>query len=117
MLVGMTPRAKIETRSVDIKGRDIQVKRPADAQLALLSREARLLDRENVDSSRKMQAVGRMFDIFESWVVSDDDREYLVDLVVQGDLELGDLIGIISVFRPDEEEQSKPTVRRGRRAT
>lgn len=116
MLVGMTPRAKIETRPVDVRGREIQVRQLNDAQIALIFREARLLQKDSVESARKLTAVGRVFDILESVVVSEDDREYLLDLTVEGNLGLSDLIGFIRVFAPDAEE-SKPAVRRGRRVS
>lgn len=111
----MTPKTKIETRPVSVKGREIQVKQLNDAQLTLMFREARLVSKDGVDSQRKVTGVGRIFDILEQQVVSDDDREYLLDLTVAGDLGLTDLLGFIQAFSEDEAPK-KPAVRRRVRA-
>lgn len=102
-----------ETRLVDIKGRNIVVRQLTDAQLLLLGREARLAAKEDVEQHRRLAGVSRIFDILESAVVQEDDREYLLDLTVQGELQLSDLMGFITVFG---EEKPKPKVRRGRYA-
>ena len=116
MLVGMAPKTKIETRPVDVRGREILVKQLNDAQLMLLLREAKLVQKEGVEAGRRLTAIGRLFDILESVVISEDDREYLTDLTVAGDLALSDLLGFINAFAT-EVEQSKPTVRRARRVS
>ena len=90
-----------ETRLVLVKDRNIVVRQLNDAQLLLLGREARLA------------SVGRIFDLLESAVVQEEDREYLMDLAVKGDLELNDMLGFIRVFA---ESEQKPRVRRGRYA-
>jgi len=99
--------------TVDVKGRDVAVQQLNDAQLLLLAREARLAQRESTDKQRRLEAVGRIFDLLESAVIQDEDREYLMDLTVKGKLTLGDLTGFITAFTEDEEEE-KPKVRRGR---
>jgi hypothetical protein len=103
-----------ETRIVDVKGRNIVVRQLTDAQLLLLGREARLAAKDDVEQTRRLAGVGRIFDILESAVVQEEDREYLLDLTVQGDLHLSDLMSFITVFG---EPQSKPRVRRGRVAS
>jgi hypothetical protein len=101
-----------DTRLVDVKGRNVVVRQLNDAQLLLLAREARLAEREGTDNQRRLMAVGRIFDLLESAVVQDEDREYLMDLTVAGDLSVGDLMGFVTAFRDEGEE--KPKVRRGR---
>jgi hypothetical protein len=101
-----------ETRLVDVRGRNIVVRQLNDAQLLLLGREARLAGREDTDNARRLSGVARIFDILESAVVQEEDREYLMDLTVQGDLQLKDMLDFISVFG---EPEQKPRVRRGRR--
>lgn len=101
--------------SVDVKGREIAVRQLNDAQLLLLAREARLAQRDATEKQRRLEAVGRIFDLLESAVVSDGDREYLMDLTVAGNLTLGDLTGFITAFAEDDEvAEEKPKVRRGR---
>jgi len=103
-----------KTRSVDVKGRSVEVQQLLDAQLLLLSREARLASRETTEGDRRVVAVGRIFDLLESVMVSDEDKEYLIDLIVARNLELGDLRGFITAFSDEDEPEEKPKVRRGR---
>lgn len=111
--VDMTPRAKNSTgRVVQIKGRDVEVRSFNEAQIALLMREASVMERTSADASRRMTAVGRAFDLFESLIVQPEDRDYLVDLVTAGSLELKDLVGLIGL--PAEDAGTRPVVRRGR---
>jgi len=106
------------TRDVPVKGRDITVKQLNDAQLLLLGREARLASKESTDGARRLDAVGRVFDLLESVVIGQDDRDYLMDITVKGDLKLKDLMGFITAFSDEEEDQEqKPRIRRGRYAT
>lgn len=105
-----------ETRPVTIRGRDIQVRQLTDAQLLLLSRDGRLAQREDADRGLRMAAVGRLFDVLESLVQDPADKQYLLDLVVQGELELNDLTPFLTAFR-EEMEEAKPKVRRGRTTT
>ena len=72
---------------------------------------ARLLQKAEVPNARKVAGAARMFDILESMVVGDDDREYVTDLIAAGDLKLTDLTNFITSFKPEDE---KPKVRRGR---
>ena len=99
-----------ETRIVEVKGRNIVVRQLNDAQLLLMGREARLAGREDTDPGRRLAGVGRIFDILESAVVQEEDREYLLDLTVAGNLRLSDLMTFITAF----SDEPKPKVRRGR---
>lgn len=101
-----------DTRDVPVKGRNIVVKRPTDAQFLLLARETRLAQKEATDRGRRLEAIGRVFDILESVVISPDDKDFLMEQTVAGDLELADLTTFLSAFNEDEDE--KPKVRRGR---
>jgi hypothetical protein len=103
-----------ETRPVTVRGRDIQVRQLTDAQLLLLSRDGRLAQREDADRGLRMAAVGRLFDVLESLVQSPEDKQFLLDLVVQGELELSDLTPFLTAFR-EEIEAKAPKVRSGRR--
>jgi len=59
-----------------------------------------------------MTLFGRVFDIFESLIVTEDDRQKVLDLIVSGDLDMTDLTGFVSAFK---QEETKPKVRRGGR--
>ncbi len=102
-----------ETRIVPIQGRNIVVRQLNDAQYLLLGRDARLASREDTEGAKRLAAIGRIFDILESAVVQEEDREYLLDLTVKGNLELKDMMPFITAFA---DEESKPKVRRGRYA-
>jgi BioD-like phosphotransacetylase family protein len=101
-----------ETRSVDVRGRTITIQKLVDAQMLLMAREAKILQRDDVGGERKMTATAHMFDMLETMVVTEEDREYLLQLIIDGNLELKELMGFISVFTEDDE--AKPKVRRGR---
>lgn len=115
MIPAMTnPDPGKETRLVEVRGRNIVVRELTDAQLLLLGREARLAMNTATDNTRRMTCVARIFDILESAIVQEEDREHVLDLTIAGDLKLADLLGFISAF---QDEEAKPRVRRGRAAT
>jgi hypothetical protein len=99
-----------ETRIVEIGGRSVVVRQLRDVQLTLLAREAKQIQKSDVEGSRRVDAAARMFDILESAVVQETDRDYLLDEITAGNLEFKDLLNFISAFT----EQEKPKVRRGR---
>lgn len=106
----------VETRTVPLRDRTITIKMIGDAQLALLAREARLLTRDGIPGERKVSGAARMFDIMESMVVSEEDREYVEDLIATGGLDLREFLGFIEAFK-EEAPPEKPKVRRGRPPT
>jgi hypothetical protein len=53
-----------------------------------------------------------MFTVLESAVVQESDREYLIDLMTGGDLDLRELISFITVF--NETAPTAVKARRGR---
>lgn len=101
-----------ETRSVPIGGRDITVQMLTDAQLLLLGRETKELQSGPGDATRKVKAVTRIYNILETAIVDDDDREYITDLVVERQVQMKDLMAFINAFK--DEAEKKPKVRRGR---
>jgi len=105
-----TPDPGKETRIVDFRGRQLVLRQLNGAQVALMAREARILQRDG-DGARKIDGVARMFNILESMVVQDEDREFLEDLIESGEVDLTELAEFIKAFKPEDE---KPKVRRGR---
>lgn len=104
-----------ETRLLEIKGRHVVVRALKDTQILLLAREAQILTRKDVDKNRIMQGVTRLMDILESAIVQDMDRDYVTDLTIRGELELSDLMGVLTAFRDVQTAaEPKPAVRRGR---
>ncbi len=104
-----------ETRTVDVKGRFVTVKRLNEAQLIMVARDAELLQRDDVEPRRKLQTAGYIMDVLESAIVTDEDRDYVLRLARKGELDLVDLIGFLSSFTDTEVvAPKKNVVRRGR---
>lgn len=103
-----------ETRIVDVRGRNIVVRKIIDTQMMLLAREAKVLQRDDVSSDRQLTAVDRMFRILESAIVQPSDKEFLEDLMLDGELDLRELTSFVTIFSGEDDESPKPKVRRGR---
>lgn len=101
-----------ETRVVQVRDRNIVVRQLQDTQMLILGREAKILQRDDVDINRKMDSIDRMFRVLESAVVQPSDREFLDGLMLDGELNLREFLSFVSVFNLDEP--MKPKVRRGR---
>jgi hypothetical protein len=106
---------KEETRTVDIKGRKVEVHQLTDMQLMFMAREARKLQKmkPDADNGDTILSIGRVLDVLESAVVKQDDKDYLLDLTIAGNLKLNDMMQVLTVFS-DNGEEEKPKVRRGR---
>lgn len=104
-----------ETQLIEVRGRNLVVRQLIDTQMMLLAREAKILQRDDIDNSRKMDSVDRMFRILESAIVQPEDRDFLDELIVTGDLDLEELLTFVTVFNKNQDE--KPKVRRGRPPT
>lgn len=102
-----------ETRIVPIKGRQVVVRALKETQMLLLARDAQMVQRDNVDGARKLAAIARMMEVLESAIVQSEDREFITDLQVSGELEIKDLFSVLTVFAPDGDAP-KVGVRRGR---
>lgn len=101
-----------ETQVVPVRDRSIVVRKLADTQMLLLAREAKVLQRDDASTDRKLEGVDRMFRILESAIVQPADREYLEELMTIGDLDLRELLTFVTAFQ--DEDDDKPKVRRGR---
>lgn len=103
-----------ETRTVTILDRDIEIKEFKDSQIMLMVSEAKTVTRKSVDIDRRLDGVDRMMRLLDSVVVNPEDREWLVDKNIAGELSMGDLTGFISAFTEDATEITPRAVRRGR---
>lgn len=104
-----------ETRPVTILDREIQVKAFKDAQIMLMISEAKTVTRNGTDTSRRLDGADRMMRLLDSVVVDPDDKEWLIEQNVAGNLTMGNLIGFISAFKDEDPTQVAPrAVRRGR---
>jgi len=114
----MTDPTPGAVRPVTVRDRKILVRKLIDTQYMLLNRCAQILTRPHVDKGKKLETIDRMFTVLESAIVNDEDREFLEDLMAEGKLDLRELLGFVTVFEGDEEDDSKveeqPKVRRAR---
>jgi hypothetical protein len=105
-----------ETRVVSVRERTIVVRRLVDTQVMLLAREAKVLQRDDIGMDRKLAGIDRMFRILESAIVQSEDRLFLEDLMIDGELDLTELLSFVTIFNEDQETEPKSKVRRGRQA-
>lgn len=111
-----------EIRTSIVHGREIRVRQLGEVQFALMMREVKVLQRffETVDKveftaelrDRMISATARIFDLLESVVVEQDDRDFLMDQVTANNLTLKDLIGVVAIFE-SAPVQKPVAVRRG----
>ena len=101
-----------ETRLVPVKGRQVVVRQLVDTQMVHLLRHSRILQKDDVPISAKLDSVERLFAILQTMIVQPEDQEYLVELEESGEVELKDLMAFMTAFQDGEPE--KPKARRGR---
>lgn len=101
-------------KTVNLVGREIQVAMPTEGQFALLTLQTRALRRKEVDLPQAFAAMGGIMAVIEK-IIHPDDREYVADQLLEGEIGTEDLLGLLHVFG-EEEADAKP-VRAVRRAT
>jgi hypothetical protein len=104
-----------ETRVVHVRDRAIVVAQLIDTQLMLLLRCSKILQRDDVDVSTKLDHLDRMFRILQKSIVQAADREFLEELMEEGALDLRELMSFVTIFQRGEDvEAVAPKVRRAR---
>lgn len=107
-----------ETQIVLVRDRNVVIRQLIDTQRMLIARWAVMLQRDDVPGDKKLELLNKMFNTLESVVVQPEDREYLEDLMAEGELDLREMIGFITAFDKNQaDEPAKPKVRRGRATT
>lgn len=103
----------------EINGRTIQFKPPTDAQLLMIGRLLRTsrsfvnTETENLDKEQVQGGVERMsliLDIIDSMVVDPTDRDWLEARIIDGTLDMDNLMGALTA-------ENEPTNRATKRAT
>lgn len=94
-------------------GREVKIQQLTETQMLLIGREAKILQSPDVDTSRKLDGIDRMFMILETAVVEAEDRKYMENLMMTGELGINELINFVTVFGEGADET--PKVRRGSR--
>ena len=102
---------------ISLGDRDVMVTPPELGQLALLQHQVRVLKRDNVTKEEGARALDLAFRIARGRIVSKGDKDYVDDLLADGDLDLkGLVVAVIESVKqqPADAEDVKPVVRRGR---
>lgn len=102
------------TQIVEMHGKNVVVRRLTDAQMLQLQYEAQMMQSDDVDIARKQKAISRMHRALLGILVQPSDQDYAEDLMIDGHLQLEDLLAIVVNFSAGEAER-RPKVRRGGR--
>lgn len=108
------PDVTIDT--VVIADRPVRVKQPTETQLILIGRHSKKAEKAGKAEEYK-DAVYHMadaLDIIDSLIVEDEDREYIIDLMSSGKLEIDALLTFISADRGATKTAPKPRVSRAK---
>lgn len=104
----------IDAEAIDIKGRPVTLKKITVGQMALVLRESKRMQRDDVTGKEAMAALERVDLIIASLIVFDEDREYVENLLANGTLDLTDMVRLVmDIYTKDAEEKPK-VARRGR---
>lgn len=102
----------VETRTIPILDRKVEVRQLNDAQIMLLGREAARLSRGGQEGRDAVLSAARILDLLEQTLVQQEDRDWLVQQMTEGAVEMKDLLPTLSAF--SEEAPKTGPVRRGR---
>jgi len=78
-------------------GRSIQVWRATDGQMAFLAQQLRNMKKGVRDNnvSDSFNAVGTMMALLDNLIVDPDDKDYLGDLMLQGELSVAEMLELL----------------------
>lgn len=107
----MTADPGKETRLVPIGDRQVVVKAPTDAQIMLLGQQSQIIMNERVSGLDRMKAIGVVMTLMTKLIVQEDDRAYIQEQIINGDLDMEGMTEIIAAFKSTDK---KPAVRRAR---
>lgn len=99
----MTPAKEVRQQfTAMVKDRLITVNAPTDGQLAQLSRSVGVAQRaKEGDVGTMVTAIARMLDVMLAIIANDDDREFLDEGMVQGEIGLSDMQAIMQAISQD----------------
>lgn len=87
---------------VELGGREVEMRKPTDGALVVLARTFRGLPKiENVAElsdevrDRLVRNMGTLGKIVEGMIVKDDDKEWLEDAMIDGDVSAEDVFGVV----------------------
>lgn len=120
---------KVALKPITLLGRQIVFNTPNTAQLAILRRVGIIagaagtqLDTMGEDDpgrgavlERGLDAAGRGLDLIEGMVADDEDRQWLMDQMVAGRLDIDDVFDAMRQLDPDTPEKKAPAKKAARR--
>lgn len=101
-----------------LAGLNVRLYQPTETQLALMGRFALKAQGQAIakDGMASLHSISKVFDILESLVVEEADKETILDLLGQGKLDLEDVMSALRSTAPELEPTNGPVPRvtRGR---
>ena len=105
---------EVDAKAIDIMGRPVTLKKISVGQMALVMRESRRMQRDDVTGKDAMAALERVDRILRGLIAFDEDKDYVDGLIEDGSLDLPKLVEyVMDIFTAGEPEKPKVT-RRGR---
>lgn len=105
----MQPQGE-QTFPVTVNGRVIKLKRPSEGHVVIISRMKRKMQGGN--SQATIEAVGVVLDILDAMMTNDDDRQFMLDGIVRGSLdmstELASIFEQLTAAATEAEETPAP---------
>ena len=92
-----------------VRGREIEFKRPTTEQLMVMRRLARLLDDDTLAPSRQLVVLAKILDAVSACMVSDDDVDYIDQLVLERKAGVEELAPMITVALTGSATVKAPT--------
>lgn len=83
------------TRTTEVKGRTITVLTPTDGQMAVLAQHIRIGKRADAPAGAQFNAIGTIMTVLDKLVVEEEDRDFLGGLLVDGDLDIPELVAVV----------------------
>lgn len=106
-----------KTYLVHVAGFPATIKRLTDGQVMLIGRDARMIQRSDIEGKLLFQITGRLMSVFEAAFVNPAEWEQVMDEMAAGRLGMEEVAAaVMSAFSSadDDEAPAKPVVRRGR---
>ncbi len=104
----------IDAEAIDIQGRPVTLKKITVGQMALVLRESKRMQRDDVTGKEAMAALERVDMIVASLIVFDEDKEYVGELLANGTLDLTDMVRMVMDIYTKGSEEKPKVARRGR---
>ena len=110
---------EVETFTKNLAGREITFRRPILAQILILERLYQRAQRRAKDMSDTEDRVGAMssamvqvLDFIDSLMTNDDDRQFVEEQMLAGNIDHTELIGVLGGPPEDSQDDQPPVTKR-----